>query len=559
MKHTLALLRTFMSLFLLSFYIVSTTQAHHGSNPPRLTVVIVVDSMAYTYIQKLCPYFHDGLAMLLDHGVSYTHAYMPHGMPSTAPGHTALSTGTYAEEHGIICNSWYDRDGKKTEADGCDAKEYAVLAPGGVYAYGKAPCNLLTEGISDVFVSQSNACSRWHVMSISGKSRASILTANKLGKAIWFDAQAGLMTSSKYYFATLPCWLQDFNKRHNASQYIGKCWNLTYEEDSDAYQVIGTPDYSFTKRDIPSIGSPVKLCTNKDKDLFDIFQTTPYAHDLLIECAKAYLRTHKSCNKEDKILLWLCLSPLDKISHIFGPDSIEALDIIYHLDKQLKSFFKFVNHRFKESDVLYVLTADHGMEPIVEHMQKKGYPATRIATSESTKVIEDKIYAETGKRLPVILKAPHLYFTKDFDALALKDRTNVLRAAKKALLEMPGICQAWTYHELGHVQNDKTAIANYFRRQRYHGRSGDIIFQLKPYNQLMKYTGGTNHGSPYERNTHIPLVLYRHKHIEHKIINKKVYALQLANTLAQIFNIPQCASSQMPVLPGIFLDEDIFI
>jgi hypothetical protein len=69
---------------------------------------------------------------------------------------------------------------------------------------------------------------------------------------------------------------------------------------------------------------------------------------------------------------------------------------------------------------------------------------------------------------------------------------------------------------------------------------------------LSKYKAGTTHESPYNYDTHVPLVIYQPGKYEHISIIKKVYATQLANTLAQILNIQKPPASTAQLLPGIF-------
>jgi len=42
------------------------------------------------------------------------------------------------------------------------------------------------------------------------------------------------------------------------------------------------------------------------------------------------------------MLLWLSLSTLDLVGHFYGPDSMEAIDTLYHVDRQIKDLMKFI-------------------------------------------------------------------------------------------------------------------------------------------------------------------------------------------------------------------------
>ena len=69
----------------------------------------------------------------MQHGIVYQHANYPHAAPSTGPGHTALNTGCYAKDHGIISNNWADRNGNKIGCDDESVKLQQCLIHGAGY------------------------------------------------------------------------------------------------------------------------------------------------------------------------------------------------------------------------------------------------------------------------------------------------------------------------------------------------------------------------------------------------------------------------------------------
>src|SRR6266478_7571633 len=195
--------------------VLHTSMIAYNTKPPRLAVILIIDQFAYRYITKLYPHLKHGLRYLLDNGVVYTNAHMPHGQPGTSTGHAGLNTGTCANYHGFTSNSWYE-NGKKVLCDDDSSPETFVLSPhGNTYDYGKSSQRLKVDGLSDQCVLQTEPSSHFAVYSISGKSRSAIPTASKLGKALWLDPATSLFTSSKAYFDTLPEWLQQFNKNNN--------------------------------------------------------------------------------------------------------------------------------------------------------------------------------------------------------------------------------------------------------------------------------------------------------------------------------------------------------
>ena len=122
---------------------------------PKLTVILVIDQFAHHILKKIEPHLKGGIAWLLNKGTVYTNAYFPHAVPRTSVGHVALNTGTYAKDHGIVNNAWFDNNNNKIACDDDATECAAVLAPDGFYPYGKSACKIKVDGISDQFVQQS--------------------------------------------------------------------------------------------------------------------------------------------------------------------------------------------------------------------------------------------------------------------------------------------------------------------------------------------------------------------------------------------------------------------
>lgn len=527
--------------------------------PPRLTIVIVVDSFGYHYIQKLLPYFNYGLKVLLDKGVVYTNAYWPHGTPSTGPGHAALNTGVYGKDSGIVANSWLDEHGNKIECDDDTPKDAAVFASNGFYDYGKSPNNIMVAGVSDSLAMQSQPCAKTKVFSISLKSRAAIGMAGKDTKnqPIWFDPVTGLMTSSKYYFDVLPEWVQKFNKTNCIKDLKSLRWNLLYPADSEYYCFEGLASNGAARADFNLVGPD---SNDKDPEVtYSLYEKTPMANQMLLDCAKACIKANFGCNRDDRMLVWVSLSPLDKLAHIYGTQSLEVIDLIYQLDYQLKGFIHFVDRYVKRSDVLYILTADHGMAAIPEKLTMQGYPAHRTSSRDLEKEINEAVEKKLGSTIKTFIKTPNIYFSKDFEKLD-KNKQQEARAITQDILKcQESVKNVWTYDQLEALSPEPTQIESFFKNQLFAGRSGQLIVQTAPFCQVTKYPAGTTHEGPYEVNTHVPLIIYRHEFFEHKMVNTKVSMLQLANTIAQILHIPKASASTFKILPGLFPAEQDFV
>ena len=521
---------------------------------PRITIIIVVDQFAYDYIQKIEPHLRGGLRHLLHHGIVYKNAYYPHGTPTTAPGHAGLNTGAYPSYHGMIGNNWWDFAGNKIGADDDSADRAAVFAPNGqLYDYGKSPHFMMADGISDQFMLSQNGCQERYVYSLSLKSRSSIMTAGYLGKAVWFDENSGNFTSSKAYFDQLPAWLDRFNSRAWHKSLCSISWKLMFHPKSCAYAFHDPASYTYASRTNALAGKTIAM-SSKENEPYDLFMRTPQANELLFDLAQSCIDAHVHYCGNEQLLLWLCLSPLDKVGHEYGPDSREALDMLYHLDCQLEEFMHCITKRLKRRDFLFVLTADHGISMISELMRERGFGgAQRISV---TTVIEDLntiSHTHYGlKDLVVAFQNGQFYLNRDhLHSLEVKKQRGLLKHFKHYLNATGLFKHVWTDSELEHGCFEPNSYESFFQHQYFRGRSGNIIVQPLPNKPLIEYHNGATHRTPYEPDTHVPLILYQKSYHEKRVVFDKVWTLQLANTLAHILHIPQPSASPFAILPGI--------
>jgi predicted AlkP superfamily pyrophosphatase or phosphodiesterase len=550
-------------LLLYSATLLSTFVYSYNSHPPKLTVVIVIDQFAHNYINKLHSHFKYGLKYLFNNGVVYTNAHVPHGQPGTGVGHAGLNTGTYAKDHGFISNAWYNQEGEKVSCDDDQSFNASVIVPDAentIYDYGRSSHFLMVDGLSDQCVMQSTPNSPFKSFSISGKSRSAIATASKLGKAIWFDSDSGLFTSSKAYFEDLPDWLKQFNETHNINNKGTIIWERMYPKSPYAYTFFNINNYEFTRKNRTMLNRslPVPDLSNP-KNPYHLFERTPQANKELLNLAQECISNNVSRKTKDRLLLWVCLSPLDKLAHIYGPDSLEAIDMIYHLDKQLQKFIRFTLKAVGKHQVVFALTADHGIMPIPEILQEKGLSlAQRINPKEFIKPLNQELknIYDTPKIIRS-LKGQEVILNHDvMTKLNNEDQEIIMNDVRNKLIESPFIKQAWTFNELSIIPTQQNTILDNIKNQLFKNRSGKIIIQPYPYTLFTGELKGTSHTrSPYDYNTHVPLILFHRGKFERKYVRQRVTTLQLANTLAELLNVPKPSASTAEILPELFDPE----
>jgi len=537
---------------------MQTVVLGYNSRPPRLTVVLVVDQFAHHYIGKLMPHLKHGIKYLFENGVVYTNAHMPHGQPGTATGHAGLNTGVCAKDHGFTSNAWYER-GKKVACDDDDSGKALVLSPDGTYDYGKSAHQLMVDGLSDQCVMQSQPRSAFNVYSISGKSRSAIPMASKLGKAVWFDSATGLFTSSKAYFDVLPEWLQRFNKDNDINKNDSIVWEKMYPLSPYAYNFFNIDNYDYTRPDTSMLNRPLPVSDESNpKNKYHLFERTPQANQLILDCAQECIKTHVSRKHRDRLLLWVCLSPLDKVAHQYGSNSMEAIDMIYHLDKQIQRFIRKILRVIGKHEVIFALTADHGVMPIPELLHAQGLTkAERIDRLDFTGAINKKIQKKHSlENIVVGYKSQELVLDSSvMETLNFRQRREVINDIKMCALQQPGIRNAWTCDELLHIPTQPGTLEDNIKNQLFKGRSGSVVIQTEPYKVITHWPNGSSHKSPYDYDTHVPLIVFHPGKFERRYVRKRVAALQLPNTLAEVLNVPKPSASTYEILPDLFDPE----
>lgn len=528
-------------LFIAIIAHISTCFAHQ----PKVTVIMVTDQFAYHYIPKLKKHFKYGYKFLLEKGINYQEAHHPHGVPETSPGHNSLSTATVPKDHGVIANSWYDHQGHEVK-----------------YSESPQPKNpspelTMVDGLSDSFVLASTDSQKNKVYSISIKDRAAVATANRMGKALWLDHK-GCFTSSKTYFKELPAWLQNFNKKADLASKKSISWLPLYDEKSDAYAFPFTKNYDYAVFDF-------KLCPNKaipidqtQKDPYELFNKTPEADKLLFSLARNILENECSPKGNDRMILWVCLSSLDLLAHYYGPDSFEVIDFIYQQDKNLGQFMHDVSKQYGSKNVLFAFTADHGIQPIQELSYKKGITSARRILAQPliqkmNALVQEK-YGVSG--VVQNFESSHFYFNHaQLESLDYETKNQISHDLVNYLKSIDGVKNAWTQDELARSEFKAHELEQFYKNQLYRNRSGDIIVMPQPYCLVTKYPKGCTHNTPYDYDTHVPLILYQSGSLEHKTITRKVWIPQLAVTLAKLLGVQHPAASTFDLLPGIFTQD----
>ena len=227
-----------------------------------------------------------------------------------------------------------------------------------------------------------------------------------------------------------------------------------------------------------------------------------------------------------------------------GPLREPTLDMIYHIDRQLQTFIDFVYSKVDKKDVLFVLTADHGVQPIPELLQKQGLDiARRYLQKDLQKELNDLIekkYAIAG--LVQNYSASQFYLNQSLlSTLSCAQKKKIFKDIKDYLMSIAGIRKAWTFDELMNASIPSYDLDSTIQHQLWKGRSGDLLYSVYPYTLINSYPKGTSHVTEYAYDTHVPLIFYQAERFTTKRISKTVSIRQVPSPLrhCSMFLAPQ--------------------
>ncbi len=518
--------------------------------PPRLAVVISVDQMRADYLERFRPYFTEGgFKRLTDRGAWFQNSHYGHAVTKTAPGHATILSGVNANVHGIVANEWLDRatfiQGNNVE----DVTAPLVGLPPRLDRYanatfaakaGRSPRNFLGVTVGDRLKARYGAAAK--VFGVADKDRAAILMSGPKADAAYWTEEGRFVTST-YYRKELPAWVEKFNTERGAAQHFGQVWDrllapAVYDavqgpDDAPGEQAEDTLPTTFPKK----VDGGKPALTDK---YYDAFDHTPWDNDLVEDMAERLVENEQLGADATPDLLCVGFSQPDKAGHAYGPDSHEVMDSYVRLDRTLAEFFEFLDRKVGLAHCVIVLTADHGVAPLPEKIQREQGPnaAGRLAGGPLDAYVKaglDAAFGPPGDNLYWAVRDNSGYHLNPA-ALAAKNLAAPAVGARlrDILLQHPMIAAAYTREQL----TDPAPLDEFGEMERlsyYAPRSTDVVYIPKPYFIERSPTGAT-HGTPYEYDTHVPQVWFG-AGVPPGIHRERVAQESLAPTLAELLGV----------------------
>ena len=246
-------------------------------------------------------------------------------------------------------------------------------------------------------------------------------------------------------------------------------------------------------------------------------------------------------------LLNICLDSSRRISEAYGPESVEAEDMYYRLDRDLADFLTFVFAQVKNGEVLVVFTSDHGTSPSYDAGREE---ADRFNARQFEVIVNGFLNVRYGMGNWVL----------EYEDKCLYLNHNLIyeRGLNLADVQNEVAIFAMQFRGVSHALSATAMRTSYFgsgyarkmQNSFYPRRSGDVIMNLMPGWIEENDRCASSSGSMYGYDTQVPLVFYGFGAGPLRV-KRRVDMTAVAPTVARVLEITEPAASEGEVLPEI--------
>lgn len=502
---------------------------------PKLAVGIVVDQMRYDYLVRFYDQFGEGgFKKLMNEGFVLKNAHYNYIPTATAPGHASIYTGSTPSNHGIISNSFYDKN--KREFIYCmDDDRYHTV--GGKRGGQKSLARLETTTIMDQLkLAQSG---KGKTIGISIKDRSAMLPAgHSANAAYWFGGgKEGHFITSSFYMESLPNWVRRFNELKLPEKYLSRVWDT---DKPIAQYTQNTADDTPYERPFNGEKKPTfphDLPALKKKNGYsDLLKETPFGNDLLLDFAKATIEGEQLGKGKHTDFISISFSSTDYVGHRFGTHAVETTDTYIRLDRNIADLINFLDVEVGKGNYTLFLTADHAAVPNANYLKSLKIPSG-FFQGTLKKALAEALHSKFGQaNLIANVDSYQVFLNHPIIKEKGLDADEIASYTAKMLIDQPTVYKSITAQNL-HNNAFEKGIFGLLRNGYNQKHSGDVLYVSKP-NFIPKgyEKGGTSHGTGYNYDTHVPVIFYGNG-IQKGSTAKRYEITDIAPTMAHLLSI----------------------
>ena len=515
--------------------------------PPKLLVFLVVDGLPQRQLMglrdQLAP---DGFARFLDRGTWFANAHYGHAFTVTAAGHATMLTGAHPSRTGIIGNEWRNPETGvpvyNTEDLGATYIGHATKAFDGT-----SPKNLKVQTVGDVLRAVSPASK---VIGISGKDRGAILPAGKSGVAYMYMAASGNFASTTHYMAQHPAWVDAYQASKPADRYFRAQWTPLLSEVAYARSLPDNQPWFGPGGGALPMAMSAAADATPGLTFYNRVMRSPFGDALTLDFARAAVAGEQLGLRGATDILAVSLSSHDYINHAYSAESRLSHDHLLQLDRLLQQFFADLDKTVGKGNYVAMLTADHGFMPAPDVSSAQGLPSGRLSSAQLLGRINAGLEKKFGEgKWAMGFSGSSLLLDKKLMAVKGANQTVVAQEAKVLLLAEPAMAAAYTRAELLANAPSDTLLFKPLRQSWHPDVSGDVQYALKPNWMFASATSMATHGSPYDYDSHVPLLVYGPAWYAPGRVDSRVDITSIAPTLAQLLGVARPEAAAAAVLP----------
>jgi len=496
--------------------VVSTAPAPSpADSAPQLVVLIVVDQFRADLLFRHRAEWTGGFKRILDQGVVYSAGEQDHAITQTGPGHSTVLSGRFPAHTGIVTNELGVPDSLATILD--DAK-----------SVGASPRRFRGSALADWMIA---ADSSTRVLAVAMKDRSAILPVGRSREEVYWWSPLGFFTTSRYYRDTLPDWIERWNQGKPAAQLAGRTWSLSRPEATYPEPDSLPAEKGADGRQTFPHALPADPATTAEK-----LPHFPWMDSLTIDLALTGVSELGLGAGARTDLLSVSLSSVDEIGHDYGPDSRELHDMLLRLDGYLAWFLDSLAARVPAGRTLFVLTSDHGTQPMPEQSAPiRGFAPGRAWPKPMVRSIAEELRARW--RTDFAIRFDYGVVTADRAALRSRgiSTDSLSGALARRLAREPYVERVYTPRTLAAAPADDP-IARRWR----HSLPKDFgwLVAVTPHEGTTwdSWVTGANHGTPWQADVEVPIVFWG-PGLAPRTVTRPVRTVDIAPTLARWLGI----------------------
>jgi hypothetical protein len=469
----------------------AAAKAWPAPNRPKLTVLVMAEQLRSDALDAVWPQFGAGGFRRLAGKGAWFAGCRHLSSTFSACGIANLATGAWPAQHGIVADSWYDREARAAVT----ASDESLLAT-----------TLAAQAAGDAGMRVSVvALSRAHARLFAGTS----------GAQLYFQDLLGQFTTS----GIPPAWLAEFNSAKGPENARGAAW-MAVNAAADA----------------PPLRS-LRYDPAHPREFTALYKASPFAQTAEFDLAAELLVRDRLGQGNTTDLLCVIDGAAELLGYETGAGSPLMKQMVLQLDLRLEALWNQLERAVGENGFNLVLCAAHGAPPAPAaearaRMSVKGETlaqAVESALKGSGRHVEKYLY-------------PFLYLDRGA-AVGTPEDVRLLAAA--AALAQPAVAGYYTAGGNCSMNDEwRKRFQNSFHAQ----RSGDVMLGYRPeYVEDFGAGRGVSYGSLYNYDARVPL-FFCGPQFRAGVFETPVEAVDVAPTLARALGIAEPSSSVGRVL-----------